>query len=251
MAQIIVRVNVVVTNGPQFAFNQTLTDESVPAFQTDVAQADVVRASALAGLQQLYTARRNYAIREQIQLAAKLGEDHPDVVRLKAEVEADQHFGSVLSSEIDRVNATAPVVNERGWALHGFVRDQELQGQPKLTIALFDRSNRWIESLGYTCTDDRGYFQLCFVPGKEIRLEQGRELFVHISNPKQQELYRDKKPMLAALGETKYREIIIGEEATVCSPPSSPQKPGASTASSAKPAKKTRTAKKTPKSKKA
>jgi hypothetical protein len=213
------------------------TDESVPAFQTDVAQADVVRTSALAGLQQLHTARRNYAIREQIQLAAKLGEDHPDVVRLKAEVEVDRHFGSVLGAEIDRVSATPPVVNERGWALHGFVRNQQLQGQPKLTIALFDRSNRWIESLGHTCTDDRGYFQLCFVPGKETALEQGRELFVHISNPKQKELYRDKKPMLAVLGETKYREIIIGEETTVCSPPSSPQKPAPATESSAAPAK--------------
>jgi hypothetical protein len=225
--------------------------ESATKFESDLAKADSVRATALSGLQKLRVSRANYAQREQIQLAATLGEDHPDVVRLKAEVAADQHFGSVLGAEIDRVNATPPVVNERGWALHGFVRNQDLQGQPKLTIALFDRSTRWIESLGHSCTDDRGYFQLCFVPGKEIALEQGRELFVHISDPKQQVLYRDKKPMLAVLGETKYREIIIGEETTVCSPPSSPQKAGASTASSAKPAKKTRAAKKAPKSKKA
>jgi len=227
------------------------TDESVPAFKADIAQADVVRASALAGLQRLRTARMNSANREQIQLAAKLGEDHPDVVQLKAEVEADQHFGRVLGAEVDRVNAKAPVVNERGWALYGFVRNQELQGQPKLTIALFDRSNRWIESLGHTCTDERGYFQLSFVPGKEVALEPGREFFVHVSNPKQQELYCDKKPMLAVLGETKYREIIIGEDTTVCPPPVSPQKPGTSPAPPAKPAKKTAAVKKTRKTKKA
>jgi hypothetical protein len=225
--------------------------ESATKFENDLAKADTVRAAALSVLQKLRISRANYAQREQIQLAATLGPDHPDVVRLKAEVEADQHFASVLGTEIDRVNATAPVVNERGWALYGFVRNQELQGQSKLTIALFDRSNRWIESLGHTCTDDRGYFQLCFVPGKEIALEQGHELFVHISDPKQQELYRDKKPMLTALGETKYREIIIGEETTVCPPPVSPQKPGTSQAPPAKPAKKTAAAKKTQKSKKA
>jgi hypothetical protein len=227
------------------------TEENAAQFESDLTKTDTVRATALSGLQKLRVSRANYAQREQVRLAAKLGDDHPDVIRLEDEVAADQHFGSALGAEVDRVSAPAPAVNERGWALHGFVRNQELQGQPKLTIALFDRSNRWIESLGHTCTDDRGYFQLCFVPGKDIVVEQGRELFVHVCDPKQKELYCDKKPMLAVLGETKYREIIIGEETTVCSPPSSPQKPGASTASSAKPAKKTRTAKKAPKSKKA
>jgi len=227
------------------------TEENAAQFESDLAKADTVRATALAGLQQLRVSRAKYAQREQIQLAAKLGEDHPDVVRLKDEVAADQHFAGALGAEVDRVSARAPVVSESGWALHGFVRNQELQGQPKLTVALFDRSNRWIEGLGHTCTDDRGYFQLCFVPGKEVALEQGRELFIHISDPKQKELYRDREPMLAVPGETKYREIIIGDETAVCSPPASPQKPGASTASSAKPAKKTAPAKKAPKSKKA
>jgi hypothetical protein len=227
------------------------TEENAARLQSDLATADAVRATALSGLQKLRVSRANYAQREQIQLAAKLGEDHPDVIRLKDEVAADQHFGSVLGAEVDRVSAPAPAVNERGWALHGFVRNRELQGQPKLTIALFDRSNRWIESLGHTCTDDRGYFQLCFIPGKEVALEQGREIFVHISDPKQKELYRDKKPMLAVLGEVKYREIIIGAETTICSPPSSPQKPAPATKSPATPAKKPRAAKKGPKSKKA
>jgi hypothetical protein len=227
------------------------TEENAAQFESDLGKADTVRATALSGLQKLRVSRANYAQREQMRLAAKLGENHPDVIRLKDEMAADQHFGSALGAEVDRVSAAAPVVNEQGWALHGFVRNQELQGQPKLTVALFDRSNRWIESLGHTCTDDRGYFQLCFVPGKEVALEQGRELFVHISDPKQKELYRDKKPMLVVLGEVKYREIIMDGERTVCSPPSSPQKPGASTVSSPKPAKKTGPAKKAPKNKKA
>lgn len=227
------------------------TEETATQFESDLAKADTVRATALSGLQKLRVSRANYAQREQIRLAAKLGEDDPDVIRLKDEVAADQHFGSALGAEVDRVSAPAPVVNERDWALHGFVRNQELQGQPKQTIALFDRSNRWIESLGHTCTDDRGYFQLCYVSGKEVALEQGRELFVHVSDPKQQEVYRDKKPMVVVLGEVKYREIIIDGETTVCSPPSSPQKPGASTVPSPKPAKKTGPAKKATKSKKA
>jgi hypothetical protein len=234
--------------------------ESAAQFESDLAKSDTVRGIALTGLQRLRAARTEHVKREQAWLATTLGADHPEVVRLNAELEAGRDFDGVLGAEIDRVNATPPVVNERGWVLHGFVRNQQLQGQAKLTVALFDRSNRWIESLGHTCTDERGYFQLRFVPGKEIVLEQGRELFVHISDPTQKELYCDKKPMLAVLGEIRYREIILGAEPVTCSPPASPKpdastaaaaEPDASTATAAEPAKKTRAAKKAPKTKKA
>jgi hypothetical protein len=230
-----------------------MAEESASRFESDLAKADTLRASALSGLQQLRTSRANYAQREQTLLAAKLGKDDPEVVRLKTEVAADQRFASGLGAEIDRVNAPIPVVSESGWALYGFVRNQDSKGQPNLTVALFDSSNRWIESLGHTCTDGRGYFQLCFVPGKETVMEPGREIFLRVSNPKRQELYRDKKPMSAVLGEVKYREIILDGETALCPPPSSPQNPAPTTESSVKPskAKKTRNTKKVPKSKKA
>jgi hypothetical protein len=201
--------------------------ESAAQFESDLAKADTVRASALAGLQRLRAARANHAQREQTWLAANSEKDHPDVIRLQAEVAVERRFGSALDAELDRVNSPAPVVSEHGWALHGFVRDQNLQGQPKLTVAMFDSTNRWVEALGHTCTDSRGYFQLCFAGGKESAVEQWREIFVRVSDAKQQVLYRDKKPMSAVLGEVRYREIIIGAESATCPPPSDDSSRGA------------------------
>lgn len=200
--------------------NSIAVEETARAFESDVANADTVRASALSGLQRLRAAKAKYAEREQIRLAAKLSDDHPDVIRLKAEVVADQQFGRELGAEVDRIQAAIPAGDKGSWVLHGFVRDQNLQGQANLTIALFNPANRWIEAIGHTCTDSRGYFKLRYAPGGKPVTEELREIFIRVSSQKQEVLYRDKSPMTPVLGEVKYREIILNGENAYCEPPS-------------------------------
>jgi hypothetical protein len=226
--------------------------ENVSRFESDIANADTVRASALSGLQRLRVAKANYAEREQARIAAKLGENHADVVRLKAEVAENTRFGQELSAEINRTTAASPAADKRGWSLYGFVRTQDLQGQPNLTVALFDRTARWIEALGHACTDSRGYFQLRYAPGGSApATDHSREIFIRVTNRKQEVLYRDKKPMSAIPGEIKYREIVLDDESPSCSPPSNtpPKVPASSKESSvksqkARPTKKVRKGKK-------
>lgn len=194
--------------------------ENATKFEGDLAKADTVRASALAGLQKLHTARARYAQRERMHLAATSGENDADVIRLKTEVAIEERFGKALNAEIDRATITRPAVDERAWTLYGFVRDQDLQGQPNLTVALFDRKNHWIEALGHACTDSRGCFQLRYAQGGEPGTNQRWEVFLRVLNRKQEILYRDKKPMIAIIGEITYREVILTGESESCQPPS-------------------------------
>lgn len=193
--------------------------ENATKFESDLAKGDTVRASALTGLQKLHTARARHAQREQLWLAATSGENDPDVIRLKTEVAIEERFEKALNAEIDRVSIPAPAGDERTWTVYGFVRDQELRGQSNLTVALFDRSNRWIDAVGHACTDSRGYFQLHYAPAGEPAAERFREVFIHVSNSKQEVLYRDKKPMKAAIGAVLYREIVLGDDCATCQPP--------------------------------
>jgi hypothetical protein len=193
-------------------------------FENDVARADAVRASALTGLQRLRAARANHIQRERERLARDLGDEHPDVLRLKAEWTSDQRFVRNLGVQIDRAQAMPPTVDGREWILHGYVRNQDLEGQTNLTLALFDRSGRWIEGLGHTCTDARGYFQLRYqesTAGKSDPVVATRSgLFIRVSDQKQKILYHDKRPMTVELGQVEYREIVLNVTDTPCAPPS-------------------------------
>jgi hypothetical protein len=209
--------------------NPIAIKEMANRFENDVAKADAVRASALTGLQRLRAARANHIQREQERLARDLGDKHPDVLRLKAEWTSDQRFMRNLGVQIDRAQAIPPTVDGRDWILHGYVRNQNLESQPNLTVALFDRGGRWVKGLGHTCTDARGYFQLRYsTAGEAAAREEPKtvsdatqpKLFIRVSNQKQEVLYRDKAPMSAAPGEVKYREIILGGESASCPPPS-------------------------------
>jgi hypothetical protein len=208
-----------------------VSEENVARFQSNLADADTLRADRLSGLHELRTAKLKSTVRELSHAATKHGEDHPIVVRLKAEVAAGQRINRQLGAEVDRANVPAQAVTERGWVFHGFVRNRDLQGLADLTVALFDSSNCWIEKFGHTCTGNRGYFRLCFIGGKEPatkQLGEVGEVFVRVSDAKRQELYCDKKPMSVVLGQVRYREIIIGGDTAVCPPPcdtSSPKPP--------------------------
>lgn len=223
--------------------------ESATQFESDLAKADTVRAVALSGLQRLRAARANYAQREQTWLAATLGKDHPAVMYLQADVAAEQRFGSALNAEVDRATTPRPAGDERSWTVYGFVRNPELQGQAGLTVALYNRADRWMEATGYVCTDSRGCFQLRYDPGAE----KLQPIFVRVLNQKRQVLYRDKKPMTPVLGEVKHREIILNGESASCQPPSDPssKEPPVSPKPPAKAkARKTRSSKKAPSDKK-
>ncbi len=198
-----------------------LIEENAARFENDLNKADSVRANGVTGLLGLRAQKVKSRLREVDVIAARLGDDDPEVINLKAAVAADQRFVLELSAEADRATTTRPGRDSKRWTVYGFVRNQELEGQANLTVALFDRADRWIEAVGYACTDTRGYFQLGCEPGSDNL----REVFIRVSNRKPQVLYRDTKPMAPVLGEVKYREIILNGECDCCQPPSDPSSP--------------------------
>ncbi len=197
-------------------------------FEGDLASTDRARGEALEGLQQLRAAKANHLQRERVRLVNRLGAEHPRVLELNAVIAANQQLAGAIKLEMDRAKTEVPVADEQGWALHGFVRNEDLEGQPKLTLALFDPSGRWVEVLGHTCTDSRGYFQLRYQRSTDDRENAAHNvlrfgLFIRVSDQKQKVLYYDKRPVTVKLGQVEYREIILKVADAPCAPPPTPK----------------------------
>jgi len=200
----------------------------VGTFESDLASTDRARAEALEGLQQLRAAKANHLQRQRIRLVNRFGAEHPRVMELNAIIASNERLNSALKLEIDRANTEAPAVDKESWVLHGFVRNEDLEGQPKLTVALFDRSRRWVEVLGHTCTDSRGYFQLRYQRHADEREHAADNvarsgLFICVSDEKQKVLYSDKRPVTVELGHVEYREIILKADDAPCAAPPTPK----------------------------
>jgi hypothetical protein len=208
--------------------SQFSAEELSQDFDKQVSVADVRRAEALEGLQTMRSAKTSSLKREQARLSLKLGNEHVRVQQMARAVAENERFASNLAVEIVRAKTVIPVVNKNSWAMHGYVRNEDLQGQPDLTVALYDPTGHRVEPLGYACTDRFGYFELHYPDASDLAAGRPKSVtaevsprisfVIRVSNRRQEILHEDKPAVTVQLGQVEYREIILGARG-FCTPP--------------------------------
>lgn len=194
-------------------------------FESNLAATDGARTQALEELQQHSVAKANHLQRARARLVNRLGAEDPRVLELNGVIASNQLLTRALKLEVDRASAIVADADERGWSLHGYVWNQDLVGQPNLTVAPYDRDGHWVRPLGYACTDKKGYFKLSYRQSSEREVgemeafNKSLEIFVRVSDQKKNVLAADQKPLKLELGHVEYREIVIGDEQASCQPP--------------------------------
>ncbi len=200
----------------------------------------------LAGLQQLArmrAIRRTSMEREQARLSQKLGAAHPRVAALNRKLEANRELERDIALGISRARTPAIRPDAGAWILHGHVRNQARNGLPGLTVALYDEKNKWIEVLGYACTDADGYFRLTArldatdAVGTAPEVNQLQKAatsfagkaaawgaaYIHVTDGQGATLYVGESVLTPKPGEVVYREIILDDGVCVCTPPGGKQ----------------------------
>jgi hypothetical protein len=191
-----------------------LLDELSGAMDTGLPELDLAQAEALDDLQLLRETRADGLQREHERLSLKLGEDHPRVAELAARIADNQEFVRGLALVTARARVETPQVDKQTWVLYGFIRDEELQGVPNVTIALYDEQGNWAQQLGYASTRADGSFSL-----RARNLDRlNPPLFLHVLNQQASHLFADDTPLTPEAGSGLYHEVIIGD-APVGTPP--------------------------------
>lgn len=197
------------------------TGQLSQVLQSGLPEADLLRAATLDNLQFLRQARATGLQSEQERLAAKLGDDHPRVIELAARRAGNELFINGLAAESERARVVAPEVNKDTWVLHGFIRDQQLHGVPKVTVALYDSGGNWIKQLGFAGTSANGYFRLDVRSLANVK----PPLFIHVLSGQATLLHADDEPLTPELGTVLYHEVIVTGEKTTTPPVESPDDP--------------------------
>ena len=190
----------------------------VETFDKGVVGADESRLTGLQGLLNLRSAKTTQLQREQQRLSQTLGPGHARVLALDDKIAVNQGLYRDLEVEVDRAGVEVPGVDKAAWVLHGFVRDQQLKGQPNLTVALYDQLGQWIEQLGFACTENNGYFKL---ESADIRGEtDGLQGSIRVTDKDKNLLYCGTEVLIPEGGRVVSREIFLPEEGVAsCSPP--------------------------------
>ncbi|HWP54373.1 MAG TPA: hypothetical protein VN476_09540 [Pyrinomonadaceae bacterium] len=182
--------------------------------QSNLPGLDILRAVTFDNLQFLRTARATGLQSEQERLANRLGDDDPRVINLAARRAENELFISGLAAESERARVVPPDVNKDAWVLHGFIRDQQLRGVPKVTVALYDSSGNWIQQLGFAGTSANGYFRLDVHNLANLK----PPLFVHVLSGQATLLHADDEPLTPELATVLFHEVIVTGEKTAAPP---------------------------------
>jgi hypothetical protein len=184
-----------------------------------IAAADKLRADQLDRLMVARRAKDRGLKREQARLAEKLGADHPRVTEIAGRLKLNAGMQRDLVLESARAHTEIPKVDEKSWALLGFVRDRHLEGVSGVTVALYDSKGEWVERLGYAPTSDDGRFRI-----QALRLNQVEgPVHVRVIGAQSVVLYTDPVALTPAGGKIDYREIILSRNGPACPPPSGRQ----------------------------
>ncbi|TLD40855.1 MAG: hypothetical protein JETT_2874 [Candidatus Jettenia ecosi] len=197
---------------------------------------DAERKMGIEGLMRVRDVKATRLEREKLRLSKKLGANHPRVMELTNTIEVNRGLIRDLEVQRDHAGTEIPGIDENTWILHGFVRDKHFKGIPTLTVALYDQQGKWVEQLGYACTDKTGYFKLSYSHMRDDRekpwfttladkTRQGPQVFIRISDQKGMLLYTDKQPVIPEPGQVDYREILLGDEVDMCKPPEGTMQP--------------------------
>jgi hypothetical protein len=207
-------------------------DEVSRELDKGIAGADKLRADELERLAVARRAKDAGLKREQARLGKKLGAAHPRVAEIAGRLMMNAGILRDLNLEAVRARTEIPQVDEKSWAVHGYVRDKDLKGVPNLTVALYDDRGQLIQEAGYACTEKNGYFKLLHSRTKPGVMDVGKEgeapktgpgerVYVHVINAQGTHLHVDKQPLTPEPGRVDYREIILGDDEAVCRPPES------------------------------
>jgi hypothetical protein len=236
---------------------QTLrADEAIRQLEALPARADSGRVEGLEALRRLRTAKTAMLAREQVRLTAKYGANHPRVQALTQQITVNRLLVNHVGAEAGRAQVAQVDADPKAWILHGRVMNQNLQGQPNLTVALYDSSGAWVQTLGFACTDATGYFKLsattAAAPGGSTARPSstgptaqpstggtanqpptapnpgapsstggaGGPVYVHVLDSRSMTLWSDPRALNPTLGRVDYEEIILGDTKPVdCTPP--------------------------------
>lgn len=199
--------------------NTITTDEVVVRLSETFESFDETRQEGLKTSAAIQEVKNETQLREKDRLVRKCGKNHPRVKKLVANIRYGDSVKKGLDIEIESAGIMQPSFEPKSWRVTGLVLNSELKGVSNLTISLFNEDKEWIEDLGSTCTDDKGFFALTVTDetGEIVKKYKDKPLTLTVSDDEKDILCREEESMNLKIGSIEYRQIILGEKE--CPPP--------------------------------
>lgn len=188
---------------------------------------DSERTQGLQKLRRIHSVKNRALQVEKFRLMNKHRVDSEKIAAVSRRLSYAKGMMTELNAEIERSRIVPPRLDKNSWGVHGLVRDSNKHGVEGLTVSFFI-GKRWVDKMGYACTDKHGYFSLTSTIAPEEPAIKGIKLTVTDKN--QRILFMDDKDFTIRPRQLDYRIITLSGQSDQSVPPESGQEEGEPTA---------------------
>ncbi len=191
--------------------------------QTIKASMDELEALRTAELQQagnFLQQKQQHLQRERKRLAAKYGEQYPDVQQIDARLRFEDERTKTVHDEAERSTVKTEPFSITSWRVNGMVLDKTGKGLQGVTVFLANESQQPVEGAPHACSDEKGFYAITLDKAIIERLK-GKPLFLAAVLKDQQKPFFTTEALQATVGIIEYRDILLAEK-ECDAPPSSP-----------------------------
>lgn len=204
--------------------NNFKSEQVSEQINTVICSADQNRNESLQQFSELQSIQVELLQTERTRLLRKYGTStHPRVKRIEAKLNVATGLNREFQAEVEKTRVEVPPFNRKTWRIHGRVLTQDRQGIEGLTVSLFDKEKKWVRELDFTCTNERGYFVIDYLPkdsaSDKPTISQSQPLILTVTDRDRQILHQEKRPLFIKLGVIDYREIILDPNQKSKTPP--------------------------------
>ncbi len=180
---------------------------------------DIQRVKGLKTLQTIQTIKNKALQKEQQRLSVKYGSTHPKVLKVSQRVAYNKGLIDNLDTEIKKATIKISELDKNTWLVHGKVFDKNGSSIKDVTVSIYDGQGEWLEELGHSCSDGNGYFSLRYSQEFQQLDFPNTPLFLTITNSNAKVIHKEDSPVYVSLGQVDYREIVLEEADSNCTPP--------------------------------
>ncbi|MBD0256058.1 MAG: hypothetical protein ICV83_10090 [Cytophagales bacterium] len=189
-------------------FGQGDASENIKASLDEL---EALRTAELQQAEDLLQQKQQHLRLERKRLAAKYGEQYPEVQWIDERLQFEEERGKTLKAEAERSKTPAAPYSVTSWRVNGLVLDEAGKESGAVTVYLVDEQQQRVEGAEPACSDARGYYAITLEKEAVEKLKDKKLFLAAVSgNSRKPRVVPD--PLQARSGIIDYRDILLKDD---------------------------------------
>lgn len=191
--------------------NNASQKDATQKIKSSMDRLEALRTTELQNTVNLLQQKQQHLRLERQRLAAKYGDQYPDVQQIDARLRFEEERTKTVQTEAERSAINTEPYKVTSWRVNGMVLDKAGKGLPDITVYLENEQQQIPAGAPYACSNAQGYYVITFEKELVDRVKDKLYLVAKVKDVQKPFVMPDA--LEARAGTIDYRDIVFTNKA--------------------------------------